>query len=449
MSLVVGVGLSSGAEAEQLCELTGALLRQHGLDPRDVTTVATLDSRAQASGGAGAGDRDECRGHGLPVPAPGGAGRAAPQRRRALRGRDRERGRGGGPGRGSHARRAEDGPRPVHGRGGCERVSRQRATRRPGGPPMTGMTVSSLLSHHGDDEVGPGLSDFAVNVAVPSPPGWLRSALTDGPGRRGGLPGPACGGRGRRHGPPVRAGLGAHDQRGGGGVHPRRPSAPLGRAGGGPPAVHRAGGGAAGAGPPSRPRRCCCRATASGCDPAAVPAGADLVVIGNPTNPTSRLHRRDDIRALLRPGRVVVVDEAFMDLTPGEEESLAQEAAVTPGLVVIRSLTKTFGLAGVRAGYVLAAPGQIRELAAHQPHWSVNTLALVAATTCLGPAGVRHRARVAEAAHRQHQPPRSGPVRSGARAGSRPCRAVRPRPAPLRCAAAGAAAGAWLRGTSR
>jgi histidinol-phosphate aminotransferase len=50
----------------------------------------------------------------------------------------------------------------------------------------------------------------------------------------------------------------------------------------------------------------------------------------------------------------------------------------------------------VRAGYVLAAPGQIRELAAHQPHWSVNTLALVAATTCLGPAGVRHRSRVAE-----------------------------------------------------
>ena len=42
-----------------------------------------------------------------------------------------------------------------------------------------GVTVSSLLSHHGDDEVGAGLTDFAVNVAVPRPPGWLRSALTD------------------------------------------------------------------------------------------------------------------------------------------------------------------------------------------------------------------------------------------------------------------------------
>ena len=48
MSLVVGVGLSSGAEAQELSDLTGALLRQHGLDPRDVTTVATLDSRVQA-----------------------------------------------------------------------------------------------------------------------------------------------------------------------------------------------------------------------------------------------------------------------------------------------------------------------------------------------------------------------------------------------------------------
>jgi len=48
MSLVVGVGLSNGAEAQELSDLTGVLLRQHGLDPRDVTTVATLDSRAQA-----------------------------------------------------------------------------------------------------------------------------------------------------------------------------------------------------------------------------------------------------------------------------------------------------------------------------------------------------------------------------------------------------------------
>jgi histidinol-phosphate aminotransferase len=257
------------------------------------------------------------------------------------------------------------------------------------------MTVSSLLTHHGDDEVGPGLADFAVNVAVPRPPGWLRSALTDALADVAAYPDPRAAveavatahrcesasvlmtngaaeaftlvARARRWDAPAV-------------VHPQftEPEAALRALGFLPTAAMLLPG------------------DAFRLHPTAVPAGADLVVIGNPTNPTSRLHPRDDIRALLRPGRVVVVDEAFMDLTRGEDESLAQEAGVTPGLLVIRSLTKTYGLAGVRAGYVLAVPELIRRLAAHQPHWSVNTLALVAATTCLGPDGVRHRAHIAE-----------------------------------------------------
>ncbi len=277
---------------------------------------------------------------------------------------------------------------------------------------MTGMTVSSLLSHHGDEEVGPGLSDFAVNVAVPRPPEWLRSALTDALSDVAAYPDPraaveAVATAHRCDPPSVLMTNGAAEAftlvararrwEAPAVVHPQftEPEAALRALGHLPTAVMLLPG------------------DAFRLHPAAVPAGADLVVIGNPTNPTSRLHPRDDIRALLRPRRVVVVDEAFMDLTPGEEESLAQEAAVTPGLVVVRSLTKTFGLAGVRAGYVLAAPGARRR-----------------------------------AAHRQHQPPRSGPARSGARAGSRPRRPVRPGPAPRRRAAAGAAAGARLRGTS-
>ncbi|CCA54780.1 L-threonine 3-O-phosphate decarboxylase [Streptomyces venezuelae ATCC 10712] len=58
-------------------------------------------------------------------------------------------------------------------------------------------------------------------------------------------------------------------------------------------------------------------------DPASVPQDADLVVIGNPTNPTSVLHPAATIAALARPGRTLVVDEAFMDAVPGERESLA------------------------------------------------------------------------------------------------------------------------------
>ena len=54
-----------------------------------------------------------------------------------------------------------------------------------------------------------------------------------------------------------------------------------------------------------------------------VPDDADLVIVGNPTNPTSVLHPESTLRALARPGRVLVVDEAFMDSVPGEHHSLA------------------------------------------------------------------------------------------------------------------------------
>ncbi|WP_262506271.1 Rv2231c family pyridoxal phosphate-dependent protein CobC [Streptomyces griseicoloratus] len=131
-------------------------------------------------------------------------------------------------------------------------------------------------------------------------------------------------------------------------------------------------------------------------DPAAVPEDADLVVIGNPTNPTSVLHPADAISGLARPGRTLVVDEAFMDAVPGEREALAGRTDV-PGLVVLRSLTKTWGLAGLRIGYVLAAPETVAELERAQPLWPVSTPALAAAEACVAP---RALAEAAHAAHR-------------------------------------------------
>ena len=112
-------------------------------------------------------------------------------------------------------------------------------------------------------------------------------------------------------------------------------------------------------------------------DPVLVPAAADLVFVGNPTNPTSVTHPREAILALARPGRLVVVDEAFADCLPGEPESLAGEPDLA-GIVVIRSLTKTWGLAGLRAGYLLAAPDVVGRLAAAQPPWPVCAPALTA-----------------------------------------------------------------------
>ena len=120
-------------------------------------------------------------------------------------------------------------------------------------------------------------------------------------------------------------------------------------------------------------------------DPALVPADADLVFIGNPTNPTSVVHPRSAVLELIRPGRIVVIDEAFADCLPGERESVAGHGDLT-GLVVIRSLTKTWGLAGLRAGYLLAGPDIIRRLASAQPLWPVSTAALDA---CVATASAR------------------------------------------------------------
>jgi histidinol-phosphate aminotransferase len=138
-------------------------------------------------------------------------------------------------------------------------------------------------------------------------------------------------------------------------------------------------------------------------DPTLVPADADLVFIGNPTNPTSVAHRRDVLLQLVRPGRIVVVDEAFADCLPGEPESAAGQADLD-GLVVIRSLTKTWALAGLRVGYLLAAPDIVRLLAATQPPWPVSSPALEACVATASDAAAREvevwsRGLAAERAH--------------------------------------------------
>jgi histidinol-phosphate aminotransferase len=113
-----------------------------------------------------------------------------------------------------------------------------------------------------------------------------------------------------------------------------------------------------------------------------IPADADLVVVGNPTNPTGVLHPRAALTALCRPGRVTVVDESFMDFVPGEPETLAGERRL-PGLVVVRSLTKLHAVPGLRVGYLLAPAPLAARLRAQRPAWSVNALALAAAAACV------------------------------------------------------------------
>ncbi|MFC5898239.1 Rv2231c family pyridoxal phosphate-dependent protein CobC [Streptomyces zhihengii] len=240
------------------------------------------------------------------------------------------------------------------------------------------------LRHHGDAEVrdaAPGLIDLAVNVRAGTPPGWLRERIAGSVGSLAAYPDgrAARAAVARRHGlsdDRVLLTAGAAEAfvllaralkvRRPVVVHPQftEPEAALRDAG------HEVG------------RVLLREEDGFRLRPDAVPEEADLVVVGNPTNPTSVLHPGRDIAALARPGRYLVVDEAFMDGVPGEPEALAGRTDV-PGLVVLRSLTKTWGLAGLRIGYVLAEPETIAALERAQPLWPVSTPALVAAEACM------------------------------------------------------------------
>lgn len=128
-------------------------------------------------------------------------------------------------------------------------------------------------------------------------------------------------------------------------------------------------------------------------DPTLVPDDADLVMIGNPTNPTGVLHPAATIRRLLRPGRLLVVDEAFMDCVSSEVESLVSERA--DGLVVVRSLTKHWGIPGIRAGYLVGDPLIVAGLAREQTPWSVGTTA-AAVVSCMSEEAVAESLRRAD-----------------------------------------------------
>jgi cobyrinic acid a,c-diamide synthase len=239
--------------------------------------------------------------------------------------------------------------------------------------------VADPLRHHGDTETGDGLLDFAVNVYAGDRPGWLDRALHAAIDHVASYPdaGPAHAAIARYHGrdlDEVLATAGAAEAftlvarmrpwHAPAVVHPQftEPHAALEQAGHTVTSV-------------------LCRARDGfALDPAAIPGGADLVVIGNPTNPTGVLHPAAAIRKILRPGRLVVVDEAFMDAVPDERESLARDRL--EGLVLIRSLTKHWSIPGIRAGYVVADPAVIAELAAVQTPWSVSAPAITATVAC-------------------------------------------------------------------
>jgi histidinol-phosphate aminotransferase len=71
-----------------------------------------------------------------------------------------------------------------------------------------------------------------------------------------------------------------------------------------------------------------------------------------------------------------------------------QRAATDPRFLVIRSLTKTYSIAGLRIGYLVGHPDVLRRLAVRRSPWPVSTLAAVAAEACVSPEGLAYAAEV-------------------------------------------------------
>ena len=106
-----------------------------------------------------------------------------------------------------------------------------------------------------------------------------------------------------------------------------------------------------------------------------------MCILTNPHNPSGALTRRSDMLGVLeravRTKTHLVIDEAFMDYVPAE--SLIAEAARSEPLVVLRSLTKFYGMPALRVGYAVSTPRMAARIAAQLPPWPVTTFAASAA----------------------------------------------------------------------
>jgi threonine-phosphate decarboxylase len=108
--------------------------------------------------------------------------------------------------------------------------------------------------------------------------------------------------------------------------------------------------------------------------------GYGVVILCNPNNPTGDVMPKDELAEFVeeaaRLGTVVVVDEAFMDFH--EEATLKHEALRRGNLIVLRSMTKLYALAGLRLGFLVASPPLAKRVREADEPWSVSALAQLA-----------------------------------------------------------------------
>ncbi len=142
--------------------------------------------------------------------------------------------------------------------------------------------------------------------------------------------------------------------------------------------------------------------------------GPDLVFLANPNNPTGSLLEAEQLdrtlEACREAGAAVVLDEAFLDFSPDDQELTrvaraaggpagCGPAACGPGerpgapLIVVRSMTKFYSLAGLRLGCLVGPPDLVRRLEARRDPWSVNALAQAAGAAALADRGFADQTR--------------------------------------------------------
>lgn len=120
-----------------------------------------------------------------------------------------------------------------------------------------------------------------------------------------------------------------------------------------------------------------------------VKKGFDLVVLANPANPTGALMEKAEVleaaKICGKAGAALVVDEAFADFA--EAGSIKRECTAMRHVVVLRSMTKFFSMAGLRLGFIVAHASTVKRFSSFIPPWSVNTLASVAGAAALEDSG--------------------------------------------------------------
>lgn len=109
-------------------------------------------------------------------------------------------------------------------------------------------------------------------------------------------------------------------------------------------------------------------------------AGAKLAFLATPNNPTGTVSSLPEIEMLLKTGVPLVVDEAYFEYCGQTASSLLPKY---DNLIIIRTLSKWAGLAGLRIGYVIASPVVIDRLVAIKPPYNTSTFSQIKALRAL------------------------------------------------------------------